>query len=121
MKRPNNKEREPAPPAPKGGFRHGDRAQIPEAALSPRERKVLTAIRSAGRPVTVRELGRRCFPGMRAKLGTYEVARADGSTVRHATAPAYRCVLNSLRRLVAGAFVRKVDRGTYVAEPARAS
>src|SRR4051794_23124870 len=99
-----------ASPSPKGGFRHSDRASIPETALSFRERKVLDALRKSGKPLTVRELARSCFPGMRAKSGTYQSTKADGSAVRHATAKAYRCVLNSLRRLVAGGFVEKCER-----------
>ncbi len=105
----------PAPSTPKGGFRQSERAEIPEAALTARERKVLAVLRAAGQPLTVKQLARQCFPGMRAKTGRYETKRADGSSVRHGTAAAYRCVLNSLRRLVVGSFVTKIDRGTYAA------
>jgi len=107
-------------PTPKGGFRQTDHLEIAEDELTARERKVLGALRKAGTALTVKELGRRCYPGMRAKGDTYQTTRADGTKVRHGTAPAYRCVLNSLRRLVAGALVRKVDRGTYeaIAKPA---
>ena len=59
-----------ASPAPKGGYRHDDRAAIPEAALSARERKVLAALRASKTALAVRQLARRCFPGMRAKAGT---------------------------------------------------
>ena len=38
---------------------------------------------------------------------------AGGEHVRHGTAAAYRCVLNCLRRLVAGGYTEKVERGTY--------
>lgn len=115
MKRTKTVESPTAPPAPRGGFRHSDRADIPEAALTLRERKVLAALRTSPRPLSVKELARRCFPGLRAKPGQYETERADGAKVRHSTAAAYRCALNSLRRLVAGGFVRRVDRGTYCA------
>lgn len=108
-------EKPKAPPSPKGGFRQSHRAEIPEAALTFREHKVLTALREAATDVPVATLARRCFPGMRSKGHRYETARADGTRVRHATAAAYRCVLNSLRRLVAGGFVEKVGRGTYAA------
>jgi DNA polymerase III sliding clamp (beta) subunit (PCNA family) len=101
------------PPSPKGGYRHAHRADIPESSLTFREKRVLAAIRAASAPLTVHELSRECFPGFRAKPGTYEGTTSDGETVRHATAPAYRAVLNSLRRLVAGSYVEKVDRGTY--------
>lgn len=104
-----------APPSPKGGFRQSDQARIPEEVLTFRERKVLAALRASARPLSVRELARQCFPGMRAAHGTYESKKANGTAVRHGTAKAYRCVLNSLRRLVVGHFVRKVERGTYAA------
>src|SRR5947207_2651385 len=104
---------------PKGGFRHSDQVVIPEAALTFREKKVLAALRAAGEPMAVRTLARRCFPGMRSKPDKYVLKRAGGVSVRHGTAAAYRCVLNSLRRLVAGGFVQKVERGTYDATAVR--
>lgn len=115
MKRSRTKDANGAAAGPKGGFRQSDRARIPEVALTFRESRVLETLRASERPLTVRELARRCFPGLRARLGTYESTRADGRAVRHATAKAYRCVLNSLRRLVVGQFAVKVDRGTYAA------
>lgn len=115
MKRRSKQQAPPATPAPKGGFRHTDRADIPEEALNFREQKVLAALRGAEGPLTLRQLGRRCFPGVRAKPGTYESTRASGETVRHATGAAYRSAVNALRRLVAGGHARKVERGTYAA------
>lgn len=91
---------------------------LSEAKLTPREAKVLRALRAAGGPLTARELGRTCFPGLRAKPGTYERTAASGEKIRHGTAAAYRCVLNSVRRLVAGGIVRRVSRGTYAATEA---
>ena len=99
MKRQQIKDGPPCPPSPKGGFRHGDRADIPEEALTFRERKVLGVLRTSPQPLTVKVLGWRCFPGMRSKPQTYETKRADGTKVRHGTGAAYRCVLNSLRRI----------------------
>lgn len=101
------------PTSPKGGYRHTEQAVIPEESLSDRERKVLAALRASKEPLTVRQLARRCFPGMRARAGTYETVKVDGEHVRHGTAAAYRCVLNCLRRLVAGGYAAKVERGTY--------
>lgn len=108
-------ERPKAAPSPRGGFRQDQRAEIPSAALTPREQKVLATLRAADSPLSVKELARKCFPGMRAKPGTYETEKSDGEKVRHGTAAAYRCVLNSLRRLVVGGFAIKEARGSYVA------
>ena len=73
-------------PSPKGGYRHTHPAvEIPESALTPREKKVLAAIRSAGGPVAVTDLARRCFPGFRAKPGTYETTAPTAA--RSATPP----------------------------------
>ena len=102
-------------PTPRGGFRHSHRAVIPEAALTFREQKVLAALRSSTEPQSVQDLARTCFPGFRAKPGKYETTTADGTKVRHATAAAYRAVLNQLRRLIAGSFAQKTARGTYAA------
>ena len=113
MKDDSQTDRPTGPPSPKGGYRHGDRATIPEEALSFREKKVLGILRQAYTPLTVRQLANKSFPGVRAKPGTYETKTADGETLRHASGAAYRAVLNSLRRLVVGGFVLKVGRGTY--------
>lgn len=104
-----------APAAPMGGFRHGDRAEIPEQALMFRELKVLAALRAASNALSIRELARGCFPGIRARPGTYESTRSDGETVRHSTDAAYRAVLNAMRRLVAGGYAERVGRGMYAA------
>ena len=94
-------------PSPEGGFRHSDKANIPIEALTDREKKVLGKLN--GEPLTVKQLARLCFPGMRSKPGRYE--KEDGT--RDAGGAAYRCVLNAMRRLVAGGHVERVCKGTY--------
>lgn len=65
--------------------------------ISPRQKKVLDALRAAGGPVTIKQLGHRAFPG-----------------VRPAT-KAQSWVRNQLRGLVANKQAKRVDDGTYEA------
>lgn len=66
------------------------------AELNWKQDRVWLFLLERGAPMTIRQLARRCFPGVRP------VAKADSQ------------VRNSLRRLVRERLVRKVADGTYV-------
>lgn len=65
--------------------------------LNWKEKRVVTTLKKSRRPLTIRELTRRCFPGVRP------VEKGDSQ------------VRNSLRKPVRDAIVRKVGAGTYAA------
>ena len=90
-------------------YRQTDSITLADSDLNPREAKVLGVVRSVQSAFAVKVLARTCFPGQRCKPGTYGKKDGGGTDV------AYRCTLNSLRRLVAAGLVKKVDRGTYQA------
>lgn len=100
---------------PHGGWRHDMTAKIEESTLNPREVKVLEALRSAkgagAEGLSVGEMAKLCFSGLRKAEGTYEGGgeKAEKNSMK----PAYRAVLNSLRKLVAGQYAEKCARGVY--------
>jgi hypothetical protein len=90
-------------------YRQTDKLNLQPTDLNRRESKVLGALKKAGEPLHVTHLARTCFPGQRCKAGTYGRDEGGGTDV------AYRSVLNSVRRLVAAGFAKKVAKGTYAA------
>jgi DNA-binding NarL/FixJ family response regulator len=66
--------------------------KLSEDELTPREARVLRALREAESPLTIREIAREAFKGQ---------------------ANAYFHAKNQLRRLVIGRFVKQVGRGFY--------
>lgn len=90
-------------------YRQTDKLNLSLDDLNGHEKKVLTELQKAKEALRVKVMARRCFPGQRCQAGTYGKDKGGG------TERAYRCVLNSVRRLVAGGFAKKVDKGTYVA------
>lgn len=90
-------------------YRQTDTLTLSETELTARETKVLSTLKAAACPMKVKKMANACFPGQRSKPGTYGTETGGG------TGRGYRCALNSLRRLVAGGFVKKADRGTYEA------
>ncbi len=99
----------------KNTYRQTDSLSLSVEQLNAREAKVLATLTKAAAPMPVKVMARTCFPGQRCKPGTYGTETGGG------TAVAYRCTLNSVRRLVAGGFVKKVAKGTYQAVQAPAA
>lgn len=76
---------------------HTDKIKIDTKDLNDREKKVLGAIKTKG-PLSVEDLRKECFPGIRADEDTHYAK---------STAAGNRAVRNALRRLIAGQLVQK--------------
>jgi hypothetical protein len=90
-------------------YRQTDKLSIEEAQLNEREQRVLKALRERKEPLHLSAIKLACFPGLRCKAGTYGRENGGGTVI------GYRASLNSVRRLVAAGFIKRVDKGTYAA------
>lgn len=87
------------------GYRHTDSITLTAEEMTVDEKKVFEVIARAADPLPLTDIARAGFPRARgAKRPPSENPK------KH---PAYRRVLNALRRLVAAGYVRRVERGTY--------
>lgn len=94
-------------------YRQDDKLTLSVDDLNPNEKKVLTELQQAKEALRVDIMAKRCFKGYHVKGGTY--GRPEGAARSGSTKRAYRTVLNSVRRLVAGGFIKKTEKGTYEA------